>query len=256
MKLEDLEFGMRIRNSFKTALDRQVGEAVAISREQRAGTELLNSKAEFNRCKIQRLDTRSEKEKMKEISDENDIESKLKVIIKKMKGNKRERSKENKQRTREMKAALIEIQNENLSKWRKRKKIQEKANVERDIKEKESLERLKRKNIGEIKKKKVIKTLRSKEKKVEWLKEKTGHWRQHREKCEIVLPKDVTDFRLNVNSVNGNSENTVEDCLDAISEIGHKIEIKLKETVFRSKFSDLKQSEYLRQTELKAVCES
>ena len=102
----------------------------------------------------------------------------------------------------------------------------------------------------------MIKTLRSKDKKIEWLKEKTGHWRQHREKCEIVLPNDVTDFRLNVNSVNGNSENTVEDCLDAISEIGHKIEIKLKETVFRSKFSDLKRSEYLRQTELKAVCES
>ena len=56
--------------------------------------------------------------------------------------------------------------------------------------------------------------------------------------------------------MNGNSENAVEDCLDAISEIGHKIEIKLKETVFRSKFSDLKRSEYLRQTELKAVCES
>ena len=41
----------------------EVGEAIAISREQRAGTDLMNSKAEYNRCEIQRLDTRSEKEK-------------------------------------------------------------------------------------------------------------------------------------------------------------------------------------------------
>ena len=58
MKLNDLEYGMRVRTRFKTALERQVGEAVVISREQKTGTTLLNSKAEYNRCKIQRIETR------------------------------------------------------------------------------------------------------------------------------------------------------------------------------------------------------
>ena len=91
-------------------------EAIAISREKRAGTNLLNSKAEFNRCKIERLDTRSEKEKLKEESAENEVENKLKEIIKCMQSKKRERSKENRKRTRDIRAACIEIQNENLMK--------------------------------------------------------------------------------------------------------------------------------------------
>ena len=66
IRLDELEFGMRIRKSFRTAMERQIGEAVVISREQRLGTNLLNSKAEFNRCTIHRLDTRTEKEKVKE----------------------------------------------------------------------------------------------------------------------------------------------------------------------------------------------
>ena len=118
IKLDELEYGMRIRSTFRTALERQVGEAIAISREKRNGTELLNSKAEFNRCKIHRLDTRTDKEKLKEISAENEKENRLNSIIKEMQYKKREREKENKKRTREMKAAIMEIQNENLVKWK------------------------------------------------------------------------------------------------------------------------------------------
>ena len=84
MKLDELEFGMRVRKSFRTALERQVGEAIVISRESRAGTTLLNSKGEYNRCTIHRLDTRSEKMKLKENENESEKEKKLKRIIKEM----------------------------------------------------------------------------------------------------------------------------------------------------------------------------
>ena len=247
---------MRIRSSFKTALDRQVGEAIAISREQKAGTDLMNSKAEYNRCKIQRLDTRTEKEKTKEIANENEIENKLKDIIKKMKCNKRKRSKESKMRTREMKDALIEIQNENVIKWKKRRKMLERTKKEDEIKEIESLERLKRKNIGENKKKNMIKSLRSKENKKEWFKEKTGHWRKYREKDENPLIDDVTDDSKSGNYVKGFDENVVENNVDKIVEIGRKVEFKMKVSILKRNFSDLKKSEYLRKFDKLAVCES
>ena len=45
---------MRVVRSYKTALSRQIGEAVRIRRRGGAGL-ILNSKSEYNRCKIPRL---------------------------------------------------------------------------------------------------------------------------------------------------------------------------------------------------------
>ena len=45
---------MRVVRNFKTALSRQIGEAVRIRRRGGAGM-ILNSKSEYNRCKIPRL---------------------------------------------------------------------------------------------------------------------------------------------------------------------------------------------------------
>ena len=45
---------MRVVRSYKTALSRQIGEAVRIHRRGGAGL-ILNSKSEYNRCKIPRL---------------------------------------------------------------------------------------------------------------------------------------------------------------------------------------------------------
>ena len=53
--------GMRIRRSYRTVLERQIGKAITISRENRAGTTQLNSKGKSNRCTIHKIDTRSEK---------------------------------------------------------------------------------------------------------------------------------------------------------------------------------------------------
>ena len=78
------------------ALERQIGEAVAIDMEQRKGMELLNSKSEYNRCQIPRITTRSAKEMLEEKEMEVENEKKVTSEIRKMKmmkKSKREREK-------------------------------------------------------------------------------------------------------------------------------------------------------------------
>ena len=54
-KLENVKFGFRVKKKFNTALERQVGEAVAILLKKEKGTSLINSKSEFSRCTLPRL---------------------------------------------------------------------------------------------------------------------------------------------------------------------------------------------------------
>ena len=61
MRPDEMDFGVRVRSQSKTALVWQVGEAVVVSREQRQGTTHLNSKADYNRYKIHRLETKKTK---------------------------------------------------------------------------------------------------------------------------------------------------------------------------------------------------
>ena len=56
-------FIMRVVSQYRTALGRQVSEAVRIWRR---GVEVLNSRAEFNRCHIPRLRLEDEEETKKE----------------------------------------------------------------------------------------------------------------------------------------------------------------------------------------------
>ena len=95
MPLDELEFGIKITRSFCTAIESQIGEAITISREQRTGTTLLNSKAEYNRYVIHRLDNRSEKEKQKETTELNLNENLFKELLKGIKKPQRTRLKEN-----------------------------------------------------------------------------------------------------------------------------------------------------------------
>ena len=50
IKMCDMRFGMRVKGSFRSAMERQIGEAIAIDREKRDGKILMNSKSEYNRC--------------------------------------------------------------------------------------------------------------------------------------------------------------------------------------------------------------
>ena len=48
IKMEEMKIGMRVRSQYRSALERQVGEATSILMDQRKGTCLLNSKSEFS----------------------------------------------------------------------------------------------------------------------------------------------------------------------------------------------------------------
>ena len=79
-----------------------------------------------------------------------------------------------------MKEACIEIQNENLSNWYKRRKLENEKREKIDVVETENWERTKRKNICNEKKKKTTEHLMKKgllgreKPSKEWLKEKTA----------------------------------------------------------------------------------
>ena len=81
---------MRVRKSFRSALERQVGEAIAIDMEQRKGLKLMNSKSEYNRCKLPRICTKSEKDIEKERQEENAEELRVKEEIKGIRKKKRD----------------------------------------------------------------------------------------------------------------------------------------------------------------------
>ena len=56
---------MRVRVSFKSVIERQISEKVAIAIEEGTKTELMNSKTEYNQCKLPRLTEESFKDQKK-----------------------------------------------------------------------------------------------------------------------------------------------------------------------------------------------
>jgi len=102
MKKEEMEFGMRVREIFYTAIERQVAEAVTISFENKEGKILMNSKGKYNRCYLPRISTKSKKktEEEKEIYDEEErfYQSKLKELRMEKRIRKLEKLKEKKKK--------------------------------------------------------------------------------------------------------------------------------------------------------------
>ena len=84
IKLEALDIRMKVLRRYKTAFERQIGESVFINRNLDCGTELLNSKNEYNRCLIPRLtvdeDKKDEFERMREDKIEKEIKSKIAIL--------------------------------------------------------------------------------------------------------------------------------------------------------------------------------
>ena len=95
---------MRIKASFKSAIERQISEAVAIAREESKPTELMNSKAEYNRCKLPRLTAKSFEEQEKEATKEEEKE--MKSEIRKMKLRNREEKEKEKYKQNEREDTL------------------------------------------------------------------------------------------------------------------------------------------------------
>ena len=127
MRLDELEYGMRIRSQFKTALERQIGEAVVISREKSSGTTLLNSKDEYNRCKIQRIETRPNKSQYIETLIENENENLIKEGLKEINKVKRSRQKTKRENKQKKKVVSVDIV-ENVTIDNVEKDVEEKVN--------------------------------------------------------------------------------------------------------------------------------
>ena len=197
IKMNELEFGMRVRESYNTAIERQVGEAVSISVEKRNGKKLLNSKAEYNRCTLPRLCTKSGKtifkEKLEDDAEESIYKEKIKMLRKEKRTRKLEKlkEKEEKQPTlKKLKRICIEISNENVLKWKERKKeeIQKKKKQEKE--EEAEMKKFERRKRAEKKKLDIIgKVVEKNRKKLEgrsesWITERKKSWRQYRDQNE------------------------------------------------------------------------
>ena len=61
---------MRVKLRFKTALERQVSEAVEIHQAQLKGYKLLNSKSEYSRCTLPRMKMENNKELLERLIEE------------------------------------------------------------------------------------------------------------------------------------------------------------------------------------------
>ena len=114
-----MRFGMRLRRSYRTPIERQIGEAVAIDVEKRGGTILLNSRSEYNRCQVARISTKSEKETLKEIEKEVKEKERLKEDLKLIRIKKREKK--------------LKEKEERGSKTKRRKKDESKKVSENEI---------------------------------------------------------------------------------------------------------------------------
>ena len=82
---EELKFGMKLRRQYRSALERQIGEAIAILEENEKGIHLINSKSEFNRCALPRIAAEDSKELLEKLKEEDAAEKEIKSAIRLMK---------------------------------------------------------------------------------------------------------------------------------------------------------------------------
>ena len=200
---EKLEIGIRIKASFKSAIERQISEAVAIAREESKPTELMNSKAEYNRCKLPRLTAKSFEEQEKEIEATKEEEKEMKSEIRKMKlRNREEKEKEkNKQNERDDTLEIIcrEMKQISEPKWKKRRIEAEEERKILDKKDSDDFEKMKRLNKLKEKKKQLERKLRKegkkeKESKAEsWKELKKKMWRSYRFEDESLKEERETE---------------------------------------------------------------
>ena len=111
-----VEFGMKVTVSDRSAIERQIAEAVKIEREIRKGKKLMNSKGEFNRCEIPRL-TVSKSQALKELREEQEETRTLKIKMRAIKKRKKEKNIEEEMRNPTLRRVCLEILNEDNREW-------------------------------------------------------------------------------------------------------------------------------------------
>ena len=184
LTIEEFRFGMRVRESFRSAFERQVGEAVSIKKEQERGITLMNSKSEFNRCIIPRITIDDENETLKRLREEEELERERRKKIKLYKKRKAENNDD------DLKEICKRMITENNVRWKIRQKEEEERKKKEDAIEKEAWERTKRLNIAKMKKQKLLKKIEERKNSIPkkgliWIKEKQERWRKYRSNVEI-----------------------------------------------------------------------
>ena len=130
---EDVKFGMKMRRQYRTPLERQIGEAVAILEEKEKGTQLMNSKSEFNRCSLPRITAGDSKELLEILREEEEAEKEITANIRGMRKRKKKEREEEKRKKETLEEVCDEYINENKMKWKKRRIDEERK---RDLVEK------------------------------------------------------------------------------------------------------------------------
>ena len=247
MKIDEMKFGMRVKKSYTTAIERQVAEAVSISFEKKKGTTLLNSKAEYNRCNLPRISTKSkkdiEKEKESEDAEEKVFQDKIKELKREKRTRRLEKIKEKEESQpllKKLKRICVEITNENVINWHERRKKQEELKRIKEKEEDKEIKRIERVRKGEIKKKELVTKLRSQrmlkpEKKDEkWIENRKSAWRRYREsRIQDSIIEDAENPRKK-SELNGPGSPIFDDNLQDFSR---------KSPIFRDKFSDFSREE-------------
>ena len=194
---EEVRFGMKLRRQYRSALERQVGEATAILEEKEKGIHLMNSKSEFNRCVLPRITTEDSKELLEKLKEEDEAEKEIKSKIRLMKKRKKRRKEEERKRKETLGEVCEDILEENEVKWKRRRLEEEviKKMEERELEKKIKYGKEKRERIEKAKKKKgeLLEQLEKKKeivivkegKSVEWVKKKQASWRRYRERKRI-----------------------------------------------------------------------
>ena len=204
--MSELKYGMRVRNTFRSALERQVGEAVAIDVEQRKGNNLMNSKSEYNRCQLPRITTKSYKETLEEKEKETAEEIRVKEEIKLIRKKKRDKKIEEDMAQPTLKRVCLEIQNVNILKWKKRKENEKEKKERQEKKDEENWTKEKRKNVGKKKKEDLLQKLsdqgkiKKQQKPKKWIEEKKKLWRNYREESKECMKEAEKENKENENS--------------------------------------------------------
>ena len=216
IEMDDLEFGIRVTGTYRSAIERQIGEAVKIEREVRKGKNLLNSKSEFNRCELPRLTVGTRKETLMDLQEDDKETRTWKEKVRKLKKRKKDDKIEKEMRNPSLHRVCLEILNQDDREWqRKKRRIEErKKEIEED--EELHLEKIRRLRKAELKKKELLKELRKKgkvkltEKERERIEQRKKYWRNFRERNE--------DFNVDENQEAGDTKIGDAGCIAAASE--------------------------------------
>ena len=70
----NINFKFKVLNSYRSSMERQIAETVKVKLASKRGVDILNNKAEYNRCLLPELEVRLGKHKASEVGDKKDEE--------------------------------------------------------------------------------------------------------------------------------------------------------------------------------------